>query len=202
MAALYFFVYLQISTNYISKKMKRIPCFVFAISLLASCIFVYDSMELIKITNRTNDTILIGWSDYETIDSVKYLLNRWGAKYDSTWTKIDYCDTIKISNSDLIPHDSSGCYGAPELFTHSYKHKVYFYIITLETARSNTWGGICRNHLYDSLAVSREMLGKDNDYEYTVTVNQGDSSVSGGQINGKSTRVNGSGEHFFKGVQL
>jgi hypothetical protein len=42
------------------------------------------------------------------------------------------------------------------------------------------------------------MLGKDNDYEYTVTVNQGDSSVSGGQINGKSTRVNGSGEHFFE----
>ena len=42
-----------------------------------------------------------------------------------------------------------------------------FFIIKLETARNHTWDEICRNHLYDTLVVTREMLEQTgNKIEY------------------------------------
>ena len=134
--------------------------------LLISCLPVFDSMEQMRIVNRTMDTILIGSAKYNNIDSVKWFLECWRAKYDSTWTRTDILGIFEISNDNLIPHDSMGCYGETTLFGHNKEHKGYFFIIKQENARIYSWKEICRNKLYDTLVVTREMLGPENTVEY------------------------------------
>ena len=134
--------------------------------LLISCLPVFDSMEQMRIVNRTIDTILIGSAKYNNIDSVKWFLECWGTKYDSTWTRTDIMGMFEIRNNNLIPHDSMGCYGETTLFGHNKEHKGYFFIIKQENARIYSWKEICRNKLYDTLFVTREMLGHENTVEY------------------------------------
>ena len=80
-------------------------------TLLISCLPVFDSMEQMRIVNRTIDTILIGSAKYNNIDSVKWLLECWGVKYDSTWTRTDIMGMFEVGNNNDIPHDSMVCYG-------------------------------------------------------------------------------------------
>lgn len=44
------------------------------LSLVSSCIPICDSRTIAIFTNRTNDTLFIGASHYDTIDSVDCLL--------------------------------------------------------------------------------------------------------------------------------
>lgn len=150
------------------KKIIRILLLMTTIYVLfISCLPVFDSMEQMRIVNRTNDTVLIGNAKYNNIDSVKWFLECWGTKYDSTWTEIDNMGNLKVSKNDLIPHDSIACYGETLLFEQNKEHKGYFFIIKLKTANNHSWKEICRNKLYDILVVTREMLGPQNIIEYT-----------------------------------
>ena len=149
------------------KKIIRIMLLMTLIQvLLISCLPVFDSMEQMRIVNRTMDTILIGSAKYNNIDSIKWFLECWGAKYDSTWTRTDILGMFEISNNNFIPHDSMGCYGETTLFGQNKEHKGYFYIIKQENVRNYSWKEICRNKLYDTLIVTREMLGPENIVEY------------------------------------
>lgn len=137
-------------------------------AILSSCLFVFDSMEQMRIINRTNDTILIGKADYNIIDSAQWVINRWWAKYDSTWTRTNHMGTLEISKGDLIPHDSAGCYAATTLLGHSKEHKVYFFIIKYEIAKKHSWKEICEKQLYDTMVVTQEMLNENKSriFEY------------------------------------
>lgn len=150
--------------------MRKIPFWTLNIFLFISCLPVFDSMEQMRIVNLTNDTILIGRADYNNIDSVKWFLDHWGAKYDSTCTTIDTTidnmGNLEICQNSLIPPDSMGCYASASLFGHQQEQKIYFFVITLETARNHSWNDICSNKLYDTLTIQREMLKKGNIIEY------------------------------------
>ena len=137
-------------------------CFV----VFISCLPVFDSMEQMRIVNSSADTILIGNADYSNIDSVKWFLDRYSAKYDSTYTEIDSTGSLRISKNNLIPHDSMGCYVETVLFGHNIEHKGYFFIIKLEIAKNHSWKEICRDKLYDTLVVTRDMLKQGNIIEY------------------------------------
>ena len=65
---------------------------------------------------------------------------------------------LDICKNDLIPPDSMVSYAEKGKLFHSSEKKGLFFIIKLETARNHTWDEICRNHLYDTLVVTREML--------------------------------------------
>ena len=145
--------------------------------LFISCLFVFDTMEQMRIVNRTNDTILIGRADNNDIDSVKWFLDRWWTEFDSTLIAIDTSGSIEhsmidsmgniyISNNDLIPPDSMGCYARTTLFDNNSEHKVYFFIMKLDVMKKYSWKEICRNHLYYTLVVQREMLKEGNIIEY------------------------------------
>ena len=143
--------------------------------LLVSCIPGWCTMEVMGIKNCTADTLLIGASSCNNIDSIyvnEYggrfrFLSITGAKWDSTWTSIDDKGMLKISNNDCITHDSTADYAeSGALFSHNKEHKSYFFIIKLKTARNHTWFDICKNHLYDTLVVTREMLKQGNRIEY------------------------------------
>lgn len=141
-------------------------------TLLISCLPVFDSMEQMRIVNRTIDTILIGSAKYNNIDSVKWLLECWGVKYDSTWTRTDIMGMFEVGNNNLIPHDSMGCYGETTLFGQNKDHKGYFFIIKQENAKNYSWKEICRYKLYDTLVVTREMLEPENIVEYRGNQNR------------------------------
>lgn len=132
---------------------------------LISCLPIIDFKEQMKIINLTNDTILIGNATCNKIDSVKWFLDRWET-VDSTWTEIDDCGSLYVSGNNLIPPDSMGCYVRTSLFADSQGNKGYFFIIKLETTKNYSWNEICRNRLYDTLLVQREMLKNSNIVEY------------------------------------
>ena len=150
--------------------MKKITLILLSVTsclvVFISCIPVFDSMEQMRIVNNSADTILIGNADYSNIDSVKWFLDHYRAKYDSTCTGIDSTGSLIISKNNLIPHDSMDCYGETVLFGHNREHKGYFFIIKLETAKNYSWKEICRDKLYDTLVVTRDMLKQGNIIEY------------------------------------
>ena len=74
---------------------------------------------------------------------------------------------LEIRPHDYIPQDSTADYAeSGTLFSHNKEHKAYLFIIKLETARNHTWAEICRDQLYDTLFVTREMLDEGNRIEY------------------------------------
>jgi hypothetical protein len=163
--------------NYNIRTMKKKTIMMAAMAacvatLLISCLPVFDSMEQMRIVNRTIDTILIGSAKYNNIDSVKWLLECWGVKYDSTWTRTDIMGMFEVGNNNLIPHDSMGCYGETTLFGQNKDHKGYFFIIKQENAKNYSWKEICRYKLYDTLVVTREMLEPENIVEYRGNQNR------------------------------
>ena len=138
-----------------------------------SCLPVFDFAESMRIKNCTIDTVIVGASFSSSIDSIymgEYgrfrFYDRLGAKLDSTWTVMNNKGMLDISKNELIPPDSMAAYAEPgRLFKRD--NKGLFFIIKLETARNHTWDEICRNHLYDTLVVTREMLEQtDNIIEY------------------------------------
>ena len=138
-----------------------------------SCLPVFDFAESMSIKNCTIDTIICGTSIDDSIDSIYVkergifrFHNRGGAKWDSTWTVMNNKGMLDICKNELIPPDSMAAYAEPgRLFKRD--NKGLFFIIKLETARNHTWDEICRNHLYDTLVVTREMLEQTgNKIEY------------------------------------
>lgn len=155
--------------------MKKFLSMTFCLFFLASCLPVWDTMESMRIKNCTTDTLLIGASFSNNIDSVyikeyggrlRFLPRTW-AKCDYTWTIINEKGMLEISSQDYIPQDSTADYAeSGSLFSHNKEHKAYFFIIKLETARNHTWAEICNEHLYDTLFVTRKMLEQGNRIEY------------------------------------
>ena len=147
---------------------------IFCVFYLVSCIPVICSNRAsMYIVNNTKDTILIGtaeYAEYNIIDSVKFFLP--GDWNSDEWTEFDGYDYLIIGNLNLIIPASAGCYNStavsygPRLGSKN-GEKAYFFIIKLNTAKNYSWKEICRDKLYDTLVVTREMLGPGNIIEYT-----------------------------------
>jgi len=177
--------------------MKRLfggICMALILMILSSCVF--DTIYIIHVTNRTNDTILIGYGGYNTIDSTKWFLESapWdtltsdsdtitSARVNSQrWitpngdslimygleTKINGSDKLSIGRHDLVPPDSTAKFGRPydHLFYYDQDQTGYFFVITLETARNHTWEEICRDTLYNKIVITQEMLKQGRHYDY------------------------------------
>ena len=160
---------------------------------LWSCVF--DSVYVIHVTNHTNDTILIGYGGYNTIDSIKWFLN--SAPYDTLtsnndtitsnrvltshvtpngdsltfyWeeTRINGGEKLSIGKHNLIPPDSTVYYGQPyfPLFYYDQDQIGYLFVITLETAREHTWEEICRDTLYNRIVITQQMQKQGRRFDY------------------------------------
>ena len=155
--------------------MKKFLSMTFCLFFFASCLPVWDTMESMRIKNCTTDTLLIGASFSNNIDSVyiniyggrlRFLPRTW-AKCDYTWTTINEKGMLEIRSQDYIPQDSTANYAeSGSLFSHNKEHKGYLFVIKLKTAQNHTWAEICNEHLYDTLFVTREMLKQGNRIEY------------------------------------
>ena len=162
------------------------------LTVLSSC----DYVNVVFVTNRTQDTILIGSSRYNTIDSTKWLLESasWDTLtsdsdtitsarvYSHRWitpngdslifycleTKINGSDKLSIGRHDLIAPDSVSSYHELNcpLFYYNQDKTGYFFVITLETARNHTWEEICRDTLYDAIIITQDMLKQGRYFDY------------------------------------
>lgn len=134
--------------------------------LIQSCLPIVCTFERILIVNRTKDTILIGSSESNRIDSVVYYLNLSGI-YNP---QVEYnLPNIVINNkvkNVFIPQDSTCSFLRPSLFEGFKNNRIVFFVIKLDVAKNNSWEEICKKKLYDSLVVVPEMVEKKNVIEY------------------------------------
>lgn len=169
-------------------------CMTLILMELSSCVF--DTVYVVHVTNHTNDTILIGYGGYNTIDSTKSFLS--SAPWDTLtsdsdtitsarffshhWitpngdsliiyclkTKINGSDKLSIGRHDLVPPDSSASYHRSyyPLFRFDQNQTGYFFVITLENARNHTWEEICRDTLYNRIAITQEMQKQGCHFDY------------------------------------
>ena len=177
--------------------MKRLfwgTCMALILMILSSCVF--DRIYVINLTNHTNDTILIGYGGYNTIDSTKIFLS--SAPWDTltsdsdtitcarvfshNWitpngdslifysleTKLNGGDKLSIGRHDLVPPDSSVSFHRSyyPLFRFDQDQKGYFFVITLETARNHTWEEICRDTLYNRIVITQDMQKQGRSFDY------------------------------------
>ena len=175
--------------------MKRLfggLCIALILMVLSSC----DYMESVFFTNRTQDTILIGSSRYNIIDSTEMFLSSapWDTLtsdsdtitsarvYSHNWitpngdsltfyfleTKINGSDKLSIGRHNLIAPDSISSYSELNcpLFYHNQNKTGYFFVITLETARNHTWEEICHDTLYDAIIITQDMLKQGRYFDY------------------------------------
>ena len=118
--------------------------------MLSSCIHVFDTVHCVRVKNCTRDTLLIGRSLYNSIDSVEAFLEASTDTAFSSFTSIDESGHLNIHGNLILP-DSIGRTTYLSLFNHN--HTGYLFIIKLSIARKCTWSDICKNKLYDIKVV-------------------------------------------------
>ena len=121
--------------------------------VLLSCIPGFDTIHSIRVRNCTCDTVIIGGSLYNCIDSVDVFLETSNNTAFSSFTSIDESRLLNIHGNLILP-DSIGRTTYSSLFNHN--HKGYLFIIKLSNARKYTWVEICRHKLYDIKVVTAD----------------------------------------------
>lgn len=136
-------------------KMKLVPQITivstfFICHILSSCIPVFDTVHSIRVRNCTHDTLLIGKSLYNSIDSVDAFLETSNDTAFSSFTSINKSGRLNIHGNLILP-DSIGRTTYSSFINHN--HIGYLFIIKLSNARKYTWNDICKRKLYDIKVV-------------------------------------------------
>ena len=132
------------------------------ILLFTSCLPVFDTIPMMLIVNRTEDTILVGHSYYNNIDSIDRFIE--SLELDTTEVLFRLKGNIVIKTSNKIAPDSFGITDA-RVYS-GQDHKIYFFILRYKVAKNHSWSEIRKSHLYDTLLVTQEMLENGNRIEY------------------------------------
>jgi hypothetical protein len=133
------------------------------VCIMSSCIPPGCMIKKAEFKNCTNDTIFIGVSHYDNIDSVydivfpKYVSN--DTTYISQW------NGMNIHTFDFIYPDSMCVTGENYLFANS--DTCYFFLIKRGDAKSvsYSWDKICSLHLFRKRIVVRN---KEGEYDTNI----------------------------------
>ena len=136
------------------------------ICLLSSCIPVFDSYELMRFKNCTNDTLYIGASFYDNIDSVFYPLNSECPLSDNYAENIDSLWNERIFVEDFICPDSmctlDAYCGIKNVDT------CYFFMVKYSDSKRYSWDEIRAKKLYGKCITTRNKDGEfDRNIRYT-----------------------------------
>ncbi len=140
---------------------------VFLYGMLA-CVPIVHTRHAAKFKNCTADSLFIGLSYYNTIDSVFTLLypsyntsatNRNDTSGIFLWKK------VVIERLDYVSPDST-CRTDREILFHD-NDTSYLFLIKCKDAKNHTWDEICKNKLYHRLVITKNILGKfDTNIKY------------------------------------
>ena len=160
--------------NITKKTRNLLVCISVIVSLLSSCIPVMDSVTLVGFKNCTNDTLVIGESDYDNIDSVWFgSIDVDRLSKEPLLTSIDsiilsdikhikhYCDTT-INQEEIFEKNKEGMITYPDslFFVNEYRlFDRYFFLIKLEDAKNHSWDEIRAKKLYKKWNVVRKKYG-------------------------------------------
>lgn len=121
--------------------------------MLSSCITGIDTIHSIRFRNCTRDTLIIGGSLYNCIDSVDVFLEASNDTAFYGFTSIDVSGHLNIHGNLILP-DSIGRTTYSSLFNHN--HTGCLFIIKLSNARKYKWVDICKHKLYDIKVVTAD----------------------------------------------
>lgn len=129
------------------------------LSLVSSCIPICDSRTIAIFTNRTNDTLFIGASHYDTIDSVDCLLQPAYLPIDSDLypSKVTLWNGIDVQG-DIVYPDSLFTIDGNYLFNNT--DTCYFFLIKWKDAKNHLWDEIRMKKLKIRKIVVRDCNGK------------------------------------------
>lgn len=129
------------------------------LGLLSSCIPICDTRTIAMFTNRTNDTLFIGASHYDTIDSVDYLLQPAYLPIDSGLypSRLVLWKDSDVQGGIVCP-DSLFTINGNYLFNNS--DTCYFFLIKWKDAKNNSWDEIRMKKLYRRRIIVRDCNGK------------------------------------------
>ena len=160
--------------NITKKTRNLLVCISVIVSLLSSCITGWDSVTLVGFKNCTNDTLVIGGSDYDNIDSVWFFKDVNKLSKEPLLTSIDsiilsdikhikhYCDTT-INQEEIFEKNKEGMITYPDslFFVNEYFlfDHYYFFLIKLEDAKNHSWDEIRAKKLYKKWNVVRKKYG-------------------------------------------
>ena len=130
--------------------------------LLVSCLPVFDTVPLMRIVNRTCDTILVGRAYCDNIDSITHFVET--LERDTTEVRLKLKEDLRIVRRNLIAPDSFAI--ADARISSGQNGKGYLFILKYNTTKNHTWDKICKDRLYDTLFVTRDMLDERNRIEY------------------------------------
>ena len=129
--------------------------------VLSSCISIIDSRIDAIFKNCTNDTLFIGASHYDNIDSVEFLVNpnyNILANLDLDTTDISLWQGAFARANSFIYPDSTCAINANYLFQE--KDTCYFFLIKWKDAKNYLWDEIRMKKLYRRKIVVRDCNGK------------------------------------------
>ena len=143
------------------RKISILGAVLVFICLFSSC--VLDMSKRLYFINYTNDTLLIGASHYDCIDSVDFMLSPGYLSVESDRDTLWKDDCLYFESSCVI-HPDSTCF--IDYYYLSYKTDTcYFFLIKWSDAKRCTWDEIRKNKLYRKWVVTRD---KNDEYDTNI----------------------------------
>ena len=151
--------------NITKKNRNLLVCISAIVSLLSSCIPVMDSVTLVGFKNCTNDTLFVGVSSYNTIDSVGWMLEPLYSFEDSIQCNDKDSCMLNEFYADRIYPDSVG-----KIYDYMLDNSdtCYLFLIKYEDAKNHSLDEIRAKKLYKKWVTVRNKEGEfDKNIKYS-----------------------------------
>ena len=175
--------------NITKKNRNLLMCFSVIAFLLSSCIPVMDSVTLVSFKNSTNDTLIIGESLYNDIDSAWWFGKRFerpskeplltsidSILLDVSKNYLESCEFYDEEDKAITPTELAEknreeiiVYPDSLYFVNEYLlFDKYFFLIKLEDAKNYSLDEIRAKKLYKKWVIERKMFGRyDRNIKYS-----------------------------------
>ena len=175
--------------NITKKNRNLLVCFSVIASLLSSCLPVMDSVTLVGFKNCTNDTLIIGKSDCNDIDSAWWFGKRFerpskeplltsidSILLDVSKNYLESCEFYDEEDKAITPTELAEknreeiiVYPDSLYFVNEYLlFDKYFFLIKLEDAKNYSLDEIRAKKLYKKWVIERKMFGRyDRNIKYS-----------------------------------
>lgn len=133
---------------------------------MSACVPIVHSRHTVVFRNCTKDTLFVGASLYDNIDSVNSMLFPDYTRYDDLDTIIVFQHKyLNVHPTSFVLPDSLCSCNLNYLFNE--QGICYFFLIKWQDAMNHSWNEICKKKLYHRLVVSKDKDGKfDTNIKY------------------------------------
>lgn len=140
---------------------KTFVCISVIASLLSSCVMDFETNVHFK--NCTNDTLFVGVSSYNNIDSAYCLLKPllWYNEDSRLYNNKDYClwNDNHAGEKKIYP-DSVGLIIESMLFDRNHTDTCFFFLLRNEDVKNHSWDEIRSQKLYGVWIITKNKDGK------------------------------------------